>query len=106
MGVSKIEWELGAMNRNAQGILVRPIMIRHGGMKRRSMMSIHSHNKGFYVHLQEGVGSHKVTHSIPADSLSEALASVRYIMEGSYVRDGNVVGKFAGSMKCLLEDGI
>ena len=104
MGISKIVWEIGSQKTEASGLLVRPILIESGGLKRRSRLSIVRLSKGYTVRLIEGVGNQRVTHTIPADSLSEAMATVRYIIEGSYLRsDGKILGKFAGVMKTLLE---
>ena len=105
MGVSKVGWLIGAIKYELGSTYpVRPILIEHGGMKRRSRVDIIKLGKPYAVRLKEGVGSSRSTTTIPAESLSEALASVRYIMEGARVNvDGDVVGKFAGKMSVLLE---
>lgn len=105
MGIPKINWEIGSQKREGlDGVLVRPILIESNGLKRRSRLSIVRYGRGYTVRLLEGVGASRVESFIPADSLSEAMATVRFVMEGSYLRsDGKIVGKFAGSMKTLLE---
>ena len=105
MGIPKIKWEIGSQKREGfDGVLVRPILIENNGLKRRSRLSIVRFGRGYTVRLLEGVGSSRVESFIPADSLSEAMATVRFIMEGSYLRsDGKIIGKFAGVMRSLLE---